>query len=286
MKMTQINLIQGSQEWHEFRRVHIGSSDAPVIMGVSPYKTIEQLFKEKLTGESGQKEHSGMIRGRELEPLVLSMLNAKYSTAMEPCVFEHDEHKFISASLDGYDPVFKAICEIKCPNALDHKQASLGEVPAKYYPQLQHAMLVTGLNEIIYGSFHTGELITLHVARDESYIDMLLEQCKKFYASMQSGVLGSDLDTTIDMPDVDSLFYQMQDYKEKIKFYEEQLEAVKDVLLQSIGYRSVQTQRVKIKEVKRTSYDYTRLCDDFKIDKEPYKKTSLYWDIRERKHEN
>lgn len=284
--MSQIQLQQNSPNWHAFRRVHIGSSDAPVIMGASPYKTIEQLLKEKLTGESAQKEHSGMIRGRELEPLVLSMLNAKYSIAMEPCVFEHDEHKFISASLDGYDPVFNTICEIKCPNSIDHKQAVLGQIPAKYFPQLQHAMLVTGLNEIIYASFNSGELITLHVARDESYISMLLEQCKKFYASMQSGVLGADLDPTLDMPYVDEMFIRMQHYKEKISFYEEQLEAVKDAILQTVGFKIVQTQKVKIKEVKRTTYDYARLCDDLKIDKEPYKKTSLYWDIRERKHEN
>jgi hypothetical protein len=103
---------------------------------------------------------------------------------------------------------------------------------------------------------------------------------------MQSGVLGTDLDTTIDMPDVDNLFYQMQDYKEQIKFCEEKLETVKNVLLQSIGYRSMQTQKVKIKEVKRASYDYAKLCDDHAIDKEPYKKTSSYWDIRERKYEN
>ena len=284
--MSQIQLIQGSDAWHEFRRTHIGSSDAPILMGVSPYKNLEQLLKEKVTGVSSQVEHAGMKRGKDLEPLVLSMLNAKLSTAMEPAVFEHDDHSFLSASLDGYDAVSKIICEIKCPNALDHKLAVQGKVPEKYIPQLQHAMLVTGLKEIVYCSYSAGEIVIVNVTADEIYQATLLEQCAKFYESMKAGLLSADLDATEDRPDIDSLFLHYADMKDKVKFYEEAAEEAKKALIDAVGYRAIQTRHVKIKEVKRSSYDYAKLCDDFQIDKEPYKKTSSYWDIRERKNEN
>ena len=42
-------------EWHKWRMGGIGSSDAPVVMGVSPYKTIEQLYLEK-TGQGEEPE--------------------------------------------------------------------------------------------------------------------------------------------------------------------------------------------------------------------------------------
>lgn len=284
--MCQIQLVQGSEAWHEFRRCHIGSSDAPILMGVSPYKTIEKLLKEKITGQSQQVEHAGMRRGKELEPIVLAMLNAKLSCDMEPAVFEHDEHNYLSASLDGYDPVSKVICEIKCPNAIDHKQAVCGKVPAKYMAQLQHAMLVTGINEIVYASFAKGELVTVNVQADLEYQTLLFEQCAKFYKSMKEGIIAADLDTTEDRPDIDSLYQLYADMKDKVRFYEEQAEEAKKALIDAVGYRPIQTRFVKIKEVKRTSYDYAKICDDFSLDKEPYKRTTTFWDIRERKYES
>ncbi len=43
-------LIQNTPEWHAFRRKRIGASDAPVIMGISPWKTPYQLWIEKTSG--------------------------------------------------------------------------------------------------------------------------------------------------------------------------------------------------------------------------------------------
>ena len=43
-------LVQQSEEWLEFRRSRIGASDAPIIMGVSPWKTHYKLWVEKIQG--------------------------------------------------------------------------------------------------------------------------------------------------------------------------------------------------------------------------------------------
>ena len=48
--MKQHNLIQGSPEWHAHRANHFNASDAPAMMGCSPYKTRTQLLHEKHTG--------------------------------------------------------------------------------------------------------------------------------------------------------------------------------------------------------------------------------------------
>ena len=38
---------QKSEEWLDWRKKGIGSSDAPIIMGVSPWKTPFELWEEK-----------------------------------------------------------------------------------------------------------------------------------------------------------------------------------------------------------------------------------------------
>jgi len=61
-----IHLTQQTPQWHEMRKSMIGASDAPVIMGVSPWKTQHQLWLEKL-GLYKQESGWHMQRGLELE---------------------------------------------------------------------------------------------------------------------------------------------------------------------------------------------------------------------------
>ena len=48
--MQTVKLIQGSADWHTHRARHFNASDAPAMMGCSPYKTRTQLLHELHTG--------------------------------------------------------------------------------------------------------------------------------------------------------------------------------------------------------------------------------------------
>ena len=48
--MITHDLVQGSPEWLAYRAGHFNASDAPAMMGVSPYKTRAQLLHEMHTG--------------------------------------------------------------------------------------------------------------------------------------------------------------------------------------------------------------------------------------------
>jgi predicted phage-related endonuclease len=48
-------LIQGSDEWHDFRRKHIGASDSPAIMELDPFCSLLDKWEEKV-GLRGNKE--------------------------------------------------------------------------------------------------------------------------------------------------------------------------------------------------------------------------------------
>jgi hypothetical protein len=44
------NLKQGTPEWHAYRAAHFNASDAPAMMGCSPYKSRNELLHERHTG--------------------------------------------------------------------------------------------------------------------------------------------------------------------------------------------------------------------------------------------
>lgn len=144
--MKKIDLKQDTDEWFNFRKNKLGASDAPIIMGISPWKTPYQLWQEKLGFRSIPVMNEAMQRGKDLEPLALQSINLELGSEMIPLVFQHESLDFMTASLDGYDEKNKIACEIKCPRGSDHELALQGKIPEKYIPQLQHQMEVCELD--------------------------------------------------------------------------------------------------------------------------------------------
>jgi putative phage-type endonuclease len=169
------------QQWLEWRRNGIGSSDAPIIMGVSPWKTKYQLWQEKVFGLSDQKENPSMARGRELEEVARREFERIMGIGVFPKNVEHKDFPWIRASLDGIDLDGEVMVEIKCPGREDHFGASNKKVPEKYYPQCQHQLLATGLDHMFYFSFDGMEGAVVEVKRDEVYIEKLLQEESKFW---------------------------------------------------------------------------------------------------------
>src|SRR5688572_971142 len=48
--MQIITVAQGSAEWHAHRATHFNASDAPAMLGCSPYTTRTALLQQKRTG--------------------------------------------------------------------------------------------------------------------------------------------------------------------------------------------------------------------------------------------
>lgn len=67
--MKLVNQNQGSASWLQWRNAGVTASDMPIIMGLSPYKTVFQLWLEK-TGRANPPDLSGnphVQRGHALE---------------------------------------------------------------------------------------------------------------------------------------------------------------------------------------------------------------------------
>lgn len=168
------------QAWHDWRNEGVGASDAPVIMGVSPWKTYRQLWEEKVFGAK-QEENYAMKRGKALEPLAVNFFMTETGILInEQVCLEHPEHPWMRATLDGYNEKERVLVEIKSCKELHE------EVPEHYFPQLQHQMEVAGVTTMYYVSFNGEEGKILQVEKDEAYVERLIEQEKAFWEKVKS----------------------------------------------------------------------------------------------------
>ena len=176
---------QNTPEWLEARKDHLGASDAPVVMGVSPWTTIYQLWEEKARLREPKKKTKSMDRGIELEPIAREEFIKMTGIFVEPEVLFHAENKFMMASLDGLSQDKKYALEIKYPGEKDHAIALKNMIPEHYFPQLQHQLEVCGLEMIFYFSFNgsSGKIVEVH--RDDAYIKNLIEEEKSFWKCVE-----------------------------------------------------------------------------------------------------
>src|SRR5271165_7033006 len=123
IKFQREDIQIGSPEWIELRRAYIGASDAPVVMGVSPWRTPLQLWMEKTGMGDSQPVTKAMHRGTVLEPEALAMYCDLVGINMLPRIMFSQSNEFQMATLDGIDASASIAVEIKTPGAVDHRVA-------------------------------------------------------------------------------------------------------------------------------------------------------------------
>lgn len=144
MSAAIVQLVQGSEAWHTYRRTMRNASESAAVLGISPRQTPYQLWLAK-TGRAQQDANAAMQRGTAMEPLARHAYEVETGQVMQPLVLQDGEY---SASLDGMTLDGELIVEIKCPmrgRASSLWQAvSDGAVPGHYLAQVQHQLMVSG----------------------------------------------------------------------------------------------------------------------------------------------
>lgn len=154
MQRKTLNLVQGTDAWHQHRASHLNASDAPAMMGASKYQTRSELLCEKATGLAADvSEHQQRLydRGHEAEALIRPLIEQQigeelYSTTMSAVV----DGLALSASLDGQTMDGDVIWEHKLFSESLVAQVLAGELEPHYYWQLEHQLLVSGADHVIF----------------------------------------------------------------------------------------------------------------------------------------
>lgn len=151
--MPVIELVQGSQEWLDYRKSKIMATDTPILLGSNPWKTKLELWEEKLGFREPTPLNDAMRRGQELEPIARELAEIELKMKFTPKVIESEEHLWLAASLDGISACGKIILEIKCPKEATHLQTIHQNIPEYYIDQMQHQLLVTSAETCFYCSY-------------------------------------------------------------------------------------------------------------------------------------
>jgi len=275
--------VQGSSEWLEMRKNFIMASDAPVIMGESPWSTPFQLWEKKLDLAPPTESNFYMKRGLELEPIALEAYNNYTGNQAVPCVVFSEDISYMGASLDGLSADQKTIVEIKCPGQKDHDLAASGVVPEKYKGQLQHQLYTSSLNLLHYFSFRDNSFHLIEVFRDKDYIKKMLLKEKEFFDCLRNFNPPKDHEVCIERKD-DKWIQLSLEWKEtyqQIKRLQEKEKELKQLLIQESNDRNSQGSGVKVTKVsKKGVIDYSAIPQIKDVDIEKYrKKSSVYWKI-------
>ena len=279
-----LKMKQGTEEWLEFRKNKIGASDAPVILGVSPWMTPHALWEEKLGLKEPRQANENMRRGNELEETARLLYIDYLGKHVEPVVLIHPDHNWIMASLDGLSSCGKYAVEIKCPGIKDHAVAKAGFIPDKYYPQLQHQLAVTGLQSMHYMSYFEGDFVVVTVDRDNMYIEMLILTEKRFWNQLQN-FEEPDFSDGDFVKKEDSMWVEAANKymiaKEELARAEDMEKFWKNELVKLADGKSSKGAGICLsKIVKKGNVDYSKIKELESVDLEQYrKKSSTYWRV-------
>lgn len=149
--MRTYTLTQGTPEWHLFRKEKFTASEATAMLGTSPYKTREDLLKEKFTGihkPVSDQQQRLFDEGHRTEALQRPLIEAMIEDDFFPVTGVSDEWDRMSASFDGVTMGDDIVFEHKLfSQKLIDAICALSEdddLPDTHWPQIEHQLYVLG----------------------------------------------------------------------------------------------------------------------------------------------
>lgn len=154
MKILE-GITQGSPQWHAARANRFTASQAPAMMGASKYQTRSELLREKATGitpEIAPEQQRLFDRGHAAEAGARAMAEKALGEDLYPVTAISDTDGRLLASFDGITLGENIAFECKLWNeslATDIQNETLS---AHYYWQLEHQLLVSGAEFVLFVS--------------------------------------------------------------------------------------------------------------------------------------
>lgn len=182
------------EEWLMARRKGLGGSDIGAIMGVNPYKTPYELWKEKIEGKEYTNSEAAYW-GHILEEPVANEFSKRTGkkVAKVNYMLQHPKYDFMLANIDRRVVGENAILECKTTNEYNKKLWKDDEVPASYIFQCMHYMAVTGAEKAYIACLVGGQkYIYKEIQRDEDLIQFMIEREKEFWDCVKNKIPPSD----------------------------------------------------------------------------------------------
>jgi putative phage-type endonuclease len=148
--MERTELLQGSPEWHAHRASHDNASDAPAMMGESPYQTRNDFIKARATGTTKDVDPATQRRfddGHRFEALARPLAEGIIGEELFPVTGTLGR---LSASFDGLVMDDSIAFEHKSLNDTIRACTSAADLPAYLRIQMEQQLLISDAKKCLF----------------------------------------------------------------------------------------------------------------------------------------
>lgn len=169
------------------RQKHLGSSDSPQVLGVSPWGTASDVYYQKTMPLPDDEPTEAMQTGTRLEPVILDWAQEQLGVKFHRNQYRVAPDGILSANMDALVVDKNQGIEAKYvgPNSLEEwGEPGTDQVPVYVAAQVQHQMYVVEL-EVVWVPVLMARFRPMwemyEVRRDEQIIDALVEADTRFW---------------------------------------------------------------------------------------------------------
>lgn len=187
MSYELLDLEQGTDEWLAVRLKYVTASQIPIVMGISPYQTREQLLLEKLHGtkeEISEDKKELFEKGHSIERALRTLLNRKGS-CFEPHVLLSSGSTKILASLDGFSRESKIILECKYVGKRNLQIINTVGLSEMHMFQVQAQLKVSEARHCLYIASDSERIVEVEVLPDLAMQGMIMKEVELFYKDLE-----------------------------------------------------------------------------------------------------
>lgn len=180
-------------EWLNWRRKGIGGSDVAAVFGVSPFKTMRDLYNDKKgiapVRDTEEDNWVALEYGNLLEDLVARVFTFKtgLKASRRKILYAHPLYPFMQANLDFVLDLpggEQGILECKTTSYMNRDHWAEGAVPYMYELQVRHYMAVMNLNVVyiacLYGN-NASSFVYRKIERDLETEEDIIYREKQFW---------------------------------------------------------------------------------------------------------
>lgn len=307
MSRKLVNTKEISHEkWLTLRKKSIGGSDAGALVDMNPYASPISLYADKMGLSKPKESNEAMRLGTDLEDYVAKRWCERTGKKVrkDNFMYMHDEYNFITANIDREVVGENAGLECKTMSSFAKYDLESGEVPAQYYCQCQHYMMVKGYERMYLCILVLQKgLYDFTIERDDAFLEELEKAEVEFW---QEYILKekmpapdgseSSMETLrevfpegageCELPNADGDIEEYRNLSELIKKLKSQQEEIQQRLCKRLGSAAAGAD-IKYgcswKNQKKTSVDSKKLKAEFPEVYEQVKKESEFRVFRTRK---
>ena len=180
-------------EWHKWRRLGIGGSDASAVAGLNRWRGPIEVWMEKMGKLEPRELGEAAYWGTTLEDIVAKEFAKRSGLKVQKrnAILRHPKYEFMLANLDRVindSEKGKGILECKTAGEYSKSEWDDGNIPEEYALQVHHYLAVTGYSFARIAVLIGGNKFEVRdIERDEEIIDYLVKIESDFWQLVREG---------------------------------------------------------------------------------------------------